>query len=81
MQVECFLDNINTLVLEPSCRCLFVIWLFILFTVNLSSDAEDKLKIYRENFEKAYLEATESFYKAKAPEYMAANGVQNYMRW
>ncbi|KAJ8315497.1 hypothetical protein KUTeg_007647 [Tegillarca granosa] len=49
--------------------------------VNLSSDVEDKLKIYRENFEKAYLEATEKFYKLKAPQYLEANGVQNYMRY
>ncbi len=49
--------------------------------VNLSSDADDKLKIYRENFEKAYLHATESFYKAKAPEHLADNGVQNYMKY
>ncbi|XP_048768750.1 cullin-5-like [Ostrea edulis] len=49
--------------------------------VNLSSDVEDKLKIYRENFEKAYLEATEKFYKLKAPLYLEANGVQNYMRY
>ena len=31
--------------------------------VNLSSDTDDKLKIYRDNFEKAYLEAAENFYK------------------
>ncbi|GAB1607667.1 cullin-5-like [Argonauta hians] len=49
--------------------------------VNLCSDAEDKLKIYHENFEKAYLEATESFYRVKAPQYLQANGVQNYMRF
>ncbi|XP_045196668.2 cullin-5-like isoform X1 [Mercenaria mercenaria] len=49
--------------------------------VNLSSDVEDKLKIYRENFEKAYLEATKAFYKLKAPQYLQANGVQNYMRY
>ena len=48
--------------------------------MNLSSDSEDKLKIYRENFERAYLEATETFYKQKASEYLAENGVQNYMR-
>ena len=42
---------------------------------------EDKLKIYRENFEKAYLEATEKFYKLKALMYLEANGVQNYMRY
>lgn len=49
--------------------------------MNLSSDCDDKLKIYRENFEKAYLEATESFYRTKAPEYLAANGVQEYMKY
>ncbi|KAK6185168.1 hypothetical protein SNE40_007460 [Patella caerulea] len=47
--------------------------------VNLSSDTDDKLKIYRDNFEKAYLEATESFFKMKAPRYLSENGVQNYM--
>ena len=31
--------------------------------VNLCSNVDDKLKIYRENFERAYLLATESFYK------------------
>ena len=51
------------------------------FAVNLSSDCEDKLKIYRDNFEKAYLDATQSFYRAKAPQYLDANGVQNYMRY
>ncbi|KAL4233301.1 Cullin-5 [Mactra antiquata] len=49
--------------------------------VNLSSDVENKLLIYRENFEKAYLEATKDFYKLKAPQYLQANGVQNYMRY
>ncbi|XP_064604567.1 cullin-5-like isoform X2 [Liolophura sinensis] len=49
--------------------------------VNLSSDIDDKLKIYRENFEHAYLIATENFYKTKAPLYLAHNGVQNYMRY
>ncbi len=39
------------------------------------------MKIYRDNFEKAYIEATEAFYKTKAPEYLAANGVQNYMKY
>ncbi|KAI1294911.1 Cullin-5 [Halotydeus destructor] len=49
--------------------------------VNLCSNVNDRLQIYRENFEKAYLESTETFYKAKAPEYLSANGVQNYMVW
>lgn len=41
----------------------------------------DKLKIYRENFEKAYLEATEEFYKTQAAAYLQENGVQNYMKY
>lgn len=49
--------------------------------VNLCSNSTDRLQIYRENFEKAYLDATTSFYRAKAPEYLQSNGVQNYMIW
>ncbi|XP_053214912.1 cullin-5-like isoform X2 [Panonychus citri] len=48
--------------------------------VNLCSNSNDKA-IYKENFEKAYLEATETFYHSKAAEYLVANGVQNYMIW
>ncbi|CAG7666144.1 unnamed protein product [Allacma fusca] len=49
--------------------------------VNLCSDPDDKLKIYRENFEKAYIEATESFYRLKSLEELNQNGVQNYMKY
>ena len=49
--------------------------------VNLCSNSSDRLQIYRENFEKAYLEATEAFYRLKAPECLNQNGVQNYMIW
>jgi len=49
--------------------------------VNLCSNTEDKLQIYRENFERAYIEATEQFYLFKAPEQLEMNGVQNYMRY
>ncbi len=49
--------------------------------VNLCSNSEDKLQIYRENFERAYIEATEQFYAVKAPEQLEQNGVQNYMRY
>lgn len=49
--------------------------------VNLCSDSDDKLRIYRDNFEKAYLEATELYYKTKAPEYLTQNGVLSYMRY
>lgn len=49
--------------------------------MNLCSNFEDKLAIYKENFEKAYVESTEAFYKLKAAQYLEANGVQNYMRY
>lgn len=49
--------------------------------VNLCSNPQDRLQIYRENFEKAYIDATESFYRVKAPEYLESNGVQSYMIW
>ncbi len=49
--------------------------------VNLCSDPDDKLKIYRDNFEKSYVEATEQFYQVKATQYLQENGVQNYMRY
>ena len=39
------------------------------------------VQIYRENFERAYLEATDSFYKTKAPQFLSINGVQDYMRY
>lgn len=53
--------------------------LFVL--VNLCSNHDDKLQIYREYFEKAYVDTTEAFYKAKASEYLELHGVQNYMRY
>ena len=53
----------------------------MILLVNLSSEVLDKLKIYRENFEKAYLEATEEFYKTQAAAYLQENGVQNYMKY
>lgn len=49
--------------------------------VNLCSNSEDKLQIYRDNFEKAYIDATEQFYSAKAPDFLSANGVQEYMKY
>ncbi|XP_018328202.1 cullin-5 [Agrilus planipennis] len=49
--------------------------------VNLCSNAEDRMQIYRENFEAAYIQSTETFYKMKAPEQLKANGVQAYMRY
>lgn len=52
-----------------------------LFAVNLCSNPDDKLQIYRDNFEKAYLDSTERFYRTQAPSYLQQNGVQNYMKY
>lgn len=49
--------------------------------VNLCSNPEDKLQIYRDNFEKAYLDSTERFYRTQALSYLQQNGVQNYMKY
>ncbi|XP_072386567.1 cullin-5 [Diabrotica undecimpunctata] len=49
--------------------------------VNLCSNTEDRLHIYRENFEAAYIQSTDLFYRLKAPEQLATNGVQAYMRY
>lgn len=55
--------------------------LTISFSVNLCSNPDDKLQIYRDNFEKAYLDSTERFYRTQAPSYLQQNGVQNYMKY
>ncbi|XP_037944656.1 cullin-5 [Teleopsis dalmanni] len=49
--------------------------------VNLCSNPDDKLEIYRENFEAAYLKATTSFYRLKATEQQQANGVLSFMKY
>lgn len=37
--------------------------------------------IYRENFEAAYIQSTEMFYRVKAPEQLETNGVLAYMKY
>lgn len=49
--------------------------------VNLCSNTEDKLEIYRENFEAAYLHATSAFYRLKASEQLQTNGVKSFMEY
>ena len=51
------------------------------YLVNLCSDTEDKLKIYKENFEKAYLESTYEFYCQHAQEHILKNGIINYLTY
>ncbi|KFM65638.1 Cullin-5, partial [Stegodyphus mimosarum] len=51
---------------------------------RLTSKETEQMKVlqmYSDHFEKAYIDATEAFYRAKAPQYLEANGVQNYMRY
>ena len=51
------------------------------FLVNLCYSEDDKLRIYRTNFEKAYLEATRHFYSNVASQYLEENGVEIYMNY
>ena len=48
-------------------------------SVNLGIGQDDKLAIYKENFEKAYIDSTVQFYMSKASEFLAQNGVREYM--
>uniref|UniRef100_A0A1A9WJC8 Cullin-5 n=1 Tax=Glossina brevipalpis TaxID=37001 RepID=A0A1A9WJC8_9MUSC len=49
--------------------------------VNLCSNPDDKLQIYRENFEAAYLDATAAFYRLNAAEQQQVNGVLAFMKY
>lgn len=49
--------------------------------VNLCSNSEDKLLIYRDNFEAAYIKTTADFYRMKAHEHLSEHGVQSFMRY
>lgn len=49
--------------------------------VNLSTDHTDPLRIYKEHFERKYLESTDNYYRAHASSYLAANGVLNYLKY
>lgn len=44
-------------------------------------DPEDKLKIYKDNFEKAYMESTIEFYSKQALDFLVANGVIEYLKY
>lgn len=49
--------------------------------VNLCSNRDDRLMIYREHFEEPYIKATADFYRLKAQEQLQLNGVQEFMRY
>ena len=52
-----------------------------LLPVNLSTDHNNKLHIYQEHFEQAYIDSTRQFYTATAATHLADNGVQTYMTY
>ena len=47
----------------------------------MCSNTSDRLEIYRDNFQAAYIETTEAFYRVKATEYLQQHGVESYMRY
>lgn len=47
--------------------------------VNLFQNNDDKLKMYKENFEVAYIEATKSFYQKRALDYFKDNNISDYL--
>ncbi|TNN11332.1 Cullin-5 [Schistosoma japonicum] len=49
--------------------------------VNLSTLSEKSFRIYVDNFEKAYIESTESFYRIRIEEYIREHGIRSYMQY
>ncbi|CAH8615957.1 unnamed protein product [Heterobilharzia americana] len=49
--------------------------------VNLSTLSEKSFRIYVDNFEKAYIDSTESFYRIRIAEYIQEHGIRNYMQY
>jgi cullin 5 len=49
--------------------------------VNLCSDPNDRLKIYKANFEKPYLESELVFYNQKTQKYIEDNGIISYLSY
>ncbi|KAK6108277.1 Cullin-5 [Brugia pahangi] len=49
--------------------------------VSLNLSTEDSLAVYKDNFERAYVDDTERFYKFRAPQVLASEGVQSYMMY
>uniref|UniRef100_A0A915JHE6 Cullin-5 n=1 Tax=Romanomermis culicivorax TaxID=13658 RepID=A0A915JHE6_ROMCU len=50
-------------------------------SISLSCDSNDRLSIYRQYFEKSYLESTENYYRSRASIFLHENGVQAYTRY
>ena len=83
MEIQGFLTKSYPIKLYMTICVLLLFWFAacFLWAVNLCSNPEDKLQIYRDNFEKAYMDSTERFYRTQAPSYLQQNGVQNYMKY
>lgn len=47
----------------------------------MCSDPDDKLKIYKENFEKAYLNSEIEFYNKHAQQFITDNGIISYLTY
>lgn len=47
----------------------------------MCSDNDDKLRIYKEHFEKAYLESTAEFYNQHAQKYIHDHGIIKYLNY
>ncbi len=52
-----------------------------MFVVNLCSDPDDRLKIYKENFERAYLDSEIAYYNQHAQQYISDNGIICYLTY
>ena len=78
---ESYGTNYNEVLLLIVLFIKFNVFYLLYFSVNLCSNPTDRLEIYRENFQAAYIEATEAFYRVKATEYLSIHGVENYMRY
>ena len=49
--------------------------------VHLCSNAEDRLEAYRQHFETVYVECLTRYYQSHAAEFLADNGVHDFMRY
>ncbi|PAA62357.1 hypothetical protein BOX15_Mlig003586g1 [Macrostomum lignano] len=49
--------------------------------VNLSPSSDERLRIYEDNFERSYLDSTETFYRTQANQHLNMRGVQEYMEY
>lgn len=49
--------------------------------MNLSSDPDDRLKIYKENFEKSYISSMIEFYNQNALKFITDNGIISYLTY